>query len=98
MVGRDMVLKTKLVEQALLHLETPPRMPHQGIPIRRKSPGVFRRDRHIADLSIRREREPPRVAKSMWPFCPSDPIVTSGLHHHARPCLAPMPNADDRCG
>jgi hypothetical protein len=56
-IGRDMILEPECVEQALLHHETLAhhgpihllRMPHQGITIRRRSRGLFQRNRHVPD-------------------------------------------------
>ncbi len=50
-IGRDVILKPELIEQALLHPEPLahhgpillPRMPHQGITIRRQSRGALQR-------------------------------------------------------
>jgi hypothetical protein len=52
-----MILEPELIEQALLHHQTLahhgpillPRMPHQGITIRRRSRGLFQRNRHSPD-------------------------------------------------
>jgi hypothetical protein len=56
-IGRDVILEPELIEQALLHHQTLahhgpillPRMPDQGITIRRPSRGLFQRNRPSAD-------------------------------------------------